>query len=309
MQFPIQIIQELIISYPTGSPAIQIGPGPLIEFFDTNGNVVTSFSPTAADWINSSNTGMIEIVPDGGPVTGIFPGIYFFNALTAGNYQNAAYIQSNPDFNGNAQIGINNGPFFSVVHPGVTLRQRIFLEGQVAGPGVAASQIGPIDINTQALYGGQYYWDDGQANIGVFTNGTATNHISVQTGNTFSDVPIQVGSWANVSFGAGWSNFGGGYSNAQWRLCSDGFVHFRGLVTIGAAPADNTLVFAIPLSAQPPASKETALLRINGVSAGTPCRMNITVGGGQVNFSIFGAGTGTNFSLEDMFYESSAYMA
>jgi hypothetical protein len=171
--------------------------------------------------------------------------------------------------------------------------------------------LGFYDSTTNAGSGAFVQVNDNSVYLGITppSGGGNSQLVQITQNNILSTLPVQVGAWANVSFGSGWSNFGSGYSSAQWRLCSDGFIHFRGLITVTAAPADNTLAFAIPLAGEPPANKEIPLMRINGAAAASACRLNVTVGGGQVNFNIFGAGTGTNFSLEDCFYESNTYMA
>lgn len=310
MQFPLQIVLELIISYPAGTPAIQIGPGAEIEMFDSSGNLVYNQTPNGSQWQNSTMTGMIEITPQGGPVTGFYPGIYFFNAATGQPYQNSAWIQSTPDFNNNAALGINGGPYFSPTFGLRVLRQRMFWPGQGSGPVQFTNFLGAIDINTQAFYGGQLVWDDNQVAIAYYNNSVRSNGITVDSGNTFADTPIQVGAWAAVSFGTGFSNSGSPRSNCQYRLCSDGFVHLRGAFNSSAAPADGTLAFAIPLSFQPPANKYVGgLCRLNGAAGALTPMLEVLVTGGQTEFLIYGAGTATSFAMDGMSYESNTYMA
>lgn len=241
----------------------------------------------------SATSGDQIIITPQGP--GGLPEIDFFSSVYPG--QKAEIFADNA-----GRIAFTGFPFTS--NFGDVLKGYAYLSNQQDYFGFANNITGIPE-------GGFVQINDNSIEIGINApSGGGNSPLILQGQNSLtSTLPVQVGVWANVSFNTNWSNFGGGYSNGQWRLCSDGFIHFRGLITVTAAPADNTLAFAIPLAGQPPASKELPLLRINGVAAATACRLNITVSGGQVNFSIFGAGTGTNFSLEGLFYESNSFMA
>jgi hypothetical protein len=300
MQFPIQVVLELIISYPSGSPAVQIGPGAQIIFYDTNGNIVTEFTPTLSAWVNEANTGIVQIIPNGAAGAGFFPGMYFLTANTPGVYAQPAWIQANPDASGNPQIGINNGLWTSASYPSLVLRQRIFLAD-------SNIELGAIVAATQAPIGGQILTGDGNIEFDVY-DGTSTrvNQLLINKTVSSSMLPIISGSWANVSFANGWSNFGAPYSGAQWRIMTDGTVLLRGMIKAGTVTS-GTLMFAIPLAAQPPANKLLVCNSVSGVAAGAAYIL-CTVAGGQVEFIIEGTAP-ADISLDGLTYETSAYLA
>jgi hypothetical protein len=74
--------------------------------------------------------------------------------------------------------------------------------------------------------------------------------------------------WTNVTFQNGWSNFGGGYANMQYRINGDN-VELRGVVVGGTNPA---VAFTLPVGFRPPLS-----LQFTGSVGGTPSLASITV--------------------------------
>jgi hypothetical protein len=69
------------------------------------------------------------------------------------------------------------------------------------------------------------------------------------TGVTVSGVLMTPTTWTNVTFQNGWSNFGSGYTGAQYRKVGDR-VELRGLVT-GGTVTYGTPVFTLPSGFRP----------------------------------------------------------
>jgi hypothetical protein len=304
------LAQSLTIVWPDGDPAIQLGPGPVIEFLDDiTGMVSTIIEPQGAEWINATNTGLIIINPNGDVSTGNFPAIDFQTALTSGAYTQNAWIQANADHLGNAQIGINNCSYDSSYFPGVFLRERLWLTG--TGPtGLSnTSQLGNIEVNTETLYGGQLFFGDGGISMNFYNAGTKKSGIVLQEFNNFADNPIQVGAWTNLTMLNGWSANGAPFSTPQYRLCSDGFIHFRGVMH-GGTLTDGTLICNVPNAFAPPQEKYIRIVTDGGGVNGRMLLLPQNTGAGTpTDFQIFGLNGTSNVGLDGLMYESAAYMS
>lgn len=290
------LAQSLTLVWPDGDPAIILGPGPQIEFIeDGTGKVLTTLSPTVSEWDNSTNTGRIRIEPNGEAGTGTYPNIIFDVANTPGGYLNPMWMQAIPDSVGNPQFSINDGVYTSTIWPN-NLRQLLFFRHN------SISTIGAIDTTSQAAFGGQLWWTDTDIKLTVANNGAEMNSAQITRTNSFTTLPWQTGIWQNLTLANGWTVFGAPYSAAQWRLCSDGFIHLRGLIVPGTI-ADGTIIASVPAAAVPGQQKFLPIANDGGVP---DTRVVVTTGG---NIQIFGLSSAHDLSFDGMLYESGAYMA
>lgn len=297
------VAQFLDVYYPDGDIAIGIGPGQQINFYDdVSGDITITLIPGAAGFTNDSNTAQVQILSNGAAGAGNFPGVYFLTSTAPGVYNQPAWIQANPDSNGNPQLGINNGLYTSSA-TGDILRQRMFMGNDVE------SQLGAIVAATQALVGGQLLWGDTTQQLAVYSAASALqNFLTLQAASTSSQFPIQVGAWTNITLANGWSNFGAPYSNAQARIASDGFVHLRGLLTTGTR-TDGTIIGTLPAGMLPPTQKYLSTTsNVANLSASNPQIVVDTAG----NLKIFGISAysiAVQIVLDGLLFESNAYMA
>lgn len=59
VQYPNPVVQQMVLTYDTGTTSIQIGPGPSILFFNASGTQVASFTGTVASWGTPTNPGIV----------------------------------------------------------------------------------------------------------------------------------------------------------------------------------------------------------------------------------------------------------
>lgn len=269
--------QFLNIYYPDGDIAIAIGPGEEIQFFDDiTGAVQLLITPGTTEWINSNNTGMIWINANGGFGTGGWPEIDFFSANTPGGYMQPAFINAVADGAGNPQIGINSTLY---TFGSIGIRDRLWLSS-------GAIFLDIINTLTQA----------------------ELNAIQLTPTNTFSIFPLQTGTWQNLTLQNSWTNFGTPYSNAQYRLASDGFIHLRGLVTTGTR-ADGTIIATLPSGFFPPAQKYLSTTsNVANLSISNP-QIVVDTSGNIKIFGISGYSSAVQIVLDGLLFESLAYMS
>lgn len=63
------------------------------------------------------------------------------------------------------------------------------------------------------------------------------------------------GGWIPATLLNGWTNFGAGFANAEYRLWSDGWVEVRGFVKNAGTPAANSAILVLPVGYRPSAPK------------------------------------------------------
>jgi hypothetical protein len=276
MQFPNPIVTELIISYPTGTPAVQIGPGPEVQFFG-NGNTLTieAVSPTGGPLIefelaNGNNADIQGFGSVGGQPALAFLGYNY----TASNYGN-----------------ITGYPYVYMVGNEIAMQ---FQEDAGTGPTYGA---GILLFDTEV-----------QIFTGVQPNlSSEGNKILMQQSHFFSDLPWQTGSWLNVSFAAGWGNAGGDNANFQYRLCSDGFIHWRGTIVPGTTA--NGTVIGTFTNAAPYLPPQSRFLYRSGADGTTPTNNPQVKFDTSGNITIFGMTGITFLAFDGWMYESAQYMA
>lgn len=136
MQFPNEIVSQLIIVDNAGNKVIQIGPGPTEVIRGAMGSIVMDAT--------GGGTGN--------------PTIYFYND----NASNFGFINLGRHTHPQADIGITSGSYQGSFYPALTEASRIFF----ASPG-STSVIGNERTDTQAQVGGGMIWTDSEVAIQV----------------------------------------------------------------------------------------------------------------------------------------------
>lgn len=197
MQFPQQIVTELIISDPaTGNPVIQIGPGPQIIIGPTGKRIVIDGIKGVIDIFNAIGT-LIAELGNGIPLTIVegnitytltqdaagdgIPGMRWTNTVS-GKF---AFLNAVSDGSGSPQIGINSG--FYTDSLGRQARSRLFLGG------TQGVDIG--SISTSGADGGHVVLGDDRAILTYY-------EADVQKGT------LQIFNTGVVSLGSGPAQFG-----------------------------------------------------------------------------------------------------
>lgn len=255
VQFQDQIVQEMIISYPTGGTAIQIGPGATLEFFDTSGNLIMELSPprTAYQTLIQVNQGGIvfEVNNQVNQSSGV--------GFEWSNGNGEVFANVTPDGNNVLQLGLNGAPY--IAQSGISDRQRIFM-------GNDNLDIGPIVGTTQATDEAHLKLAGNTLDLGVWSNGTELSRLIAFNGNphdwyldTNPSLSKAAVHWQPDSNGIvravvnneNWNALTliNGFSNgsqAGWnsgiryrRAPSDGMVFFDGIVACPASPANKVM--------------------------------------------------------------------
>lgn len=239
MEFPTQILNELLISYTNGGTAVQIGPGATLQFYDTSGNLIASISPPTGvdETIVKLNQGTTTFEINNQAGDGVVPGIDW---ITPGG---DAFINIVPDSNNVPQIGINSGIYTNP--SGRQVKERLYMAN-------GAVQLGSVTVAGQLQDGGVVYANDGSSSVTHNTNGVTTASITVsqnkitrsvgsglkqgvtqvQSGN-YSIDRISNESWNAPTFINGWSNFGPPWSSLGFTREPHGVIRMRGLIKPG----------------------------------------------------------------------------
>jgi hypothetical protein len=277
MQFPNPVVSELIISYPTGSPAIQIGPGPEIIFYGQNGTTLTI---SANDPNNPGYPGLLFALSDGNTAY-----IDAYNSLSNPYFEIVGYEYTAADY-GNLPAS----PYISLAGGEMFFG---FATDNVADETFGAG----FQLNDNSIY----MW------VGSPTVPNQGNSIHLDENNFYADIPFQVGSWQNVTLMNGWNNAGGDNANFQYRLCSDGFVHWRGVITPGTTT--NGTVIATYASGSPYSPPESRYLYRSGADGTTPSNNPQVQFATNGNIMCFGMAGVTFLAFDGWLYESNEYMA
>lgn len=217
MQFPQQIVRQLIISYDTGGTAISIGPGPQIIVYNSTGDEIVRIGVDGdpddpmvrvQDVFGEANITMHLDTTSGDPIidfvgytgpheSGIPATIY---ALGQGVPGTTARLF----FEFRSGVGGN------------TDTSRFMLRSASADATITARILADKPI---------IYWDPADiAGVGEV--------------------------WHNVVFANGWANLGGNWATAQYRLMPDGTVLLKGSV-IGGTKVDGTVMTTLPVGYRP----------------------------------------------------------
>lgn len=106
--------------------------------------------------------------------------------------------------------------------------------GNTSNPhGTTAAQVGAIATSQRGVA-------NGVASLGADSLLTAAQVRNPTTGG-----------WIAATLLNGWTNFGNGFANAEYRLWSDGWVEMRGLVTRASAPSSATAILVLPVGYRP----------------------------------------------------------
>jgi hypothetical protein len=115
------------------------------------------------------------------------------------------------------------------------------------GSSAAQLQAGTLDFFSDTSFADTFFQ---RGEWGMSENGVNYGYFRQQIGSGTtprfqSSVPIiKDGSWTAVSYQNGWSDFGGAYSGASYRMMPDGTVRFRGTCKPGTR-TDFTIIFTI----------------------------------------------------------------
>jgi hypothetical protein len=205
VQFPQEIVRQLIIYGGDGLPDVQIGPGPDIKFFqgvDLIIELTADFVGVPAIFIQNPAGSQLQL--------SLFGGVPGINFTIAGNSGSAgmSFIEWGANID-SLQIGMGG-------EGGDTTRMSLRED---------ALGFGEIVVNQEIV---------------------AEDPASALTSETWHALPY------NLALGTPWSNFGGGYANAQYRLMPDGTVMLRGAVTCGNPKVDGTVWATLPSGYRPP---------------------------------------------------------
>lgn len=216
MQFPQQVIAELIVSYSSsqgGGPAVQIGPGAEIVMYNTAGQVVGAWTPQQFFVINPANGAEIAIYPEDF-TDNLWPTIYFKTSSTS----EVAFINATPDASGNPVLGLNSTPYTDP-GSGQTVYERLYMYDDAMNMQIV------VESSQANLYGIEL------THAGIFANG----------------VPVFKGgaTWTLVPLSNGWTAFGSPYQALQAIAMPDGTTRLRGTIHGGTKTA-NTLLGTIP---------------------------------------------------------------
>jgi hypothetical protein len=305
VNFPDQIITQLVVVDNAGNRVVIIGPGPSIVVHGQFGSIVL----------------------DG---TAALP-IQFFYNIDASHY---SFINLGNSDAAHADIGVNGSDYPSPRYPSKTLRSRLWLL-----PPTVGSQLAYYDVtNNGLLIGGGLSWKDDGITVALrnitgapYAQMTIQNtvpplspdsgQIAMQAGTTGLNGPILfltptfilLQNAANTRslvqdtdgfwkvFNQGWNTLAylnawatrAGFFDLAYKVMPDGMVNLRGTCVPGAV---NGVVATLPAAVRP-ASNVSFPAAHDNVVAGQMARITVVATTG--NITAFGmAAVGTTFSFD-----------
>lgn len=111
----------------------------------------------------------------------------------------------------------------------------------------------------------------------------------------------QIDKWQTPSLLNSWVNYGSGYTDAQYMLDHQGFVHVRGLIKSGTT-STFTVLFALPAGYRP-AYEHIFVTKMNG----GPCEIRVQPGGDVFLGDTGGSATWT--SLDGMYFQAAGFVS